>query len=241
MPKPSRRRPKKLSRRALERRRRLIAQRKRRATEAKWAANGLVKPDASQPKPGTRAFENLRQQWYAKLAAAEQAKVDRHKTKSGKARAEASKFTDIEWAENPDSRHIKMPASRGRKLTPGKQLYYALGRNFLTHFKFKSAQEKVAWSMHIEGKSYREILEHLKAHFGLKKSVYWIYYYVQKTGKKCKKFNSEHAEGLLNPANQDSFATDALLGDFRLQTAEPADDYGMPMDSGYWESVPKPR
>lgn len=217
-------------------------QKKRHQTAAKYAANGLIKPEAGTPKLGSRAFEKLRREWYAKLATIEQAKVDRCKTKSGKERAEANRFTDIEWSENPDSRHVKMPASRGRKLTPGKQLYYAMGRNFLTHWRFATVMERTAWTLHIDGKSYREIHNHLKANHKLKKSIYWTYYFVQQTAAKCKKFNNEHAEGLLNPANQDSFATDALIGDFRLQNLDQSDaDYGMPVDTGYWESVPKPK
>lgn len=231
-PKASQRPAKRLSKAQLERRRRLIAQRKRRYNEAAWQRNGLVKPDTSTAmlEPGSKQFEKLRKAWYAKLAASEASKPD------------AEQFKDIEWADNPDSRHVKAPASRGRKLTPGKQLYYALGRNFLTHFRFRSLQEKTAWAMHIDGKSYRLIHEHLKTHFKLRKSIYWLFYYVKATAAKCKRFNTEHAEGLLNAGNQDSFADDVLIGDFRLQSANNEDaDYGMPVDSGYWESVPKPK
>ncbi len=241
MAKPSTKQAELKRRKALERRRRLLGQRKRRANEAKWQLNGLVKPDPAQPKVGTKAFEKLRKQWYGKLAASEQAKVDATKSDAARKRAEAAKFTDIEWADNPDSRHVKLPASRGRKLVPGKQLYYALARNYLTHHNFKYPMERVAWKMHSDGLSYRKIHDYLVANHGLTKSIYWLFYYVKKTAAKCKKFNSTHAEGLLNPANQDSFASDVLIGDFRLQSADDQDsDYGMPIDTGFWENVPKP-
>lgn len=235
-------RPKRLTKQALERRRRLRGQRQRRFNESKWALYGLVKPDPNQPELGTRKFEKLREAWYAKVAASEQAKIDAATTEKAKAKALASKFTDIEWAGNPESPHIRMPASRGRKLAPGKQLYYALGRNFLTHFRFKSLMEKTAWSMHIDGLSYRKIYKHLKTNYKLTKSIYWLFYYIKATNEKCKRFNVEHVEGLLNPANQDSFASDALIGDFQLASASDQDGgYGLPVDAGFWESVPKPK
>lgn len=204
---------------------------KRRAIELKYIENGLIKPDSSQPKPGTKAFERLRKQWYGKLAASEAKKP------------ESKRFVDIEWADNPDSRHVKMPASRGRKLIPGKQLYYAMGRNYLTHHKFKTGMERCAWRMHIDGLSYRSIHNHLKANYGLTKSIYWLFYYVKSTAAKCKKFNTKHAEGLLNQANADAYASDTLIGDFQLGSAidHDTDDYGIPIDPGFWESVPKPK
>ncbi len=206
--------------------------------ESLYITNGLAKP---VPTMSAKAYNKLRKQWYAKLAQAEQAKVDKAPNPKARAKAEASKFTDIEWAENPDSRHVKKPASRGRQLTPGKQLYYAMGRNYLTHNHFKNRQDKVAWSMHVDGKSYREILERLQADFGYNKSVYTLFYYVQSIAKRCKKFNTAHPEGLLNAANQDSFASDALLADFNLHTASNQDgeEYGLQVDAGYWESVPR--
>ncbi len=220
---------KKLSKQQLETRRRRMAQKKRRYAEAAWERNGLVRPDEKAPKPGTKAFAKLQREWYAKLHAAESKKP------------EDKRYVDIEWAGNPDSPHIKQPSSRGRKLSPGKQLYYAMARNFLTHFRFKSMQEKVAWSMHTEGKSYRQILEVMKRDFGVNKSIYWIYHYVRATARKCKKFNSEHAEGLLT-GNSDGFADDALIGNFRLEESySDGEDYGMQLDKGFWESVPKPK
>ncbi len=217
-------------------------QKKRWATERAWVDNGLVKPDVKAPAIGTPAFERLRKQWYVKLAKSEQEKINKIRGKAKREAAEANKFVDLEWAENPDSAHIKLPASRGRMLTPGKQLYYAMGRNFLTHFKFRSAMEKEAWAMHINGKGFRKIHKHLKATYGLKKSLYWVFYFVKKTAAKCKKFNTSHKEGLLNAANADSYASDVLISDFMLQSADNLDeDYGMQVDRGFWESVPKPK
>lgn len=206
------------------------ARRRREAELNAYQANGLVKPDLNAPEPGTKAFNDLRKQWYAKLAQSEANKPAQER------------FKDIEWAEDPNSRHIRLPASRGRKLTPGKQLYYAMGRNFATHGKFKTLMESTAWNMHIEGQSYRKILAHLGRKHRLRKSLYWLFYYIEDLAKRCKQFNTEHAEGLLNPANQDSFASDVLIGDFRLQTADNKDnEYGIPVDAGFWESVPKPK
>lgn len=205
---------------SLTKRRRRASQKLRRAKEALWQANNLVKPDPLAPKVGSRAFIKLQKEWYAK--------------------AQQTGFSDIEWADNPDSRHIKLPSSQGRKLIPGKQLYYAMARNFLTHFEFESKQEKAAWALHADGKSYRKIHNMLLKDYGLRKSIYWTFYYVKKTAAKCRKFNNEHPEGLLNPASQDSFASDALLRDFNLDGAHDQDsEYGIQIDQGFWENVPK--
>jgi hypothetical protein len=209
---------------------RTVAQAVRRQREAAWLTHPEhLRPGAKPaPKPGSRAYKKLQQDWYNKLAKAELKKP------------EDQRWTDIEWAENPNSPHIKKPSSRSRVLTPGKQLYYALARNFLTHFRFRHLQEKEAWSMHTDGKSYREIQTMLSTKYGIKKSIWWIYYYVQSTAKKCQEFNTNHREGLLNAANSDGFATDALLVDFSMEQVTDSEfAYDLPMDAGYWESVPK--
>jgi len=211
----------KKSKNDLETMRRKRAQRARRDKEKLWQKNGHVRP-GTQPtaKPGTKAFQKLQKEWYGKLA------------KEG--------FEDIEWAGNPDSPHIKQPSSRGRKLTPGKQLYFAMARNYLTHFRFRHKQEKVAWAMHTDGASYRQILDVLKRDFGIDKSIYWIYYFVQDIANKCRTWNTENSEGLLNAANSDGFADDALLADLRLEECySDGADYELPIDAGYWQSVPK--
>lgn len=208
---------------------RATAQAARRATEAAWRSHPAhVLPGAKPaPKVNSAAFRKLQREWYGKLAKAELKKP------------EEERFTDIEWASNPDSPHIKQPSSRGRKLTPGKQLYFAMARNYLTHFRFRHRQEKVAWSMHTEGKSYREILEVLKQEFGIDKSIYWIFYYVKDIAAKCKQWNSENPEGLNNNAGT-TFADDALLADPHMDECySDSAEYGIPLDAGFWQSVPK--
>lgn len=188
----------------------------RKANETKFAANGLVKP---QKALGAKGFQDLQKQWYAKAA------------KAG--------FQDIEWAEDPNSPYLKSPASQARKLVPEKQLYYAMARNYLTHHKFKSRMHKVAWTMHTDGVSYRKILKHLKANFNYNKSIPTIFYFIKQIAAKCKKFNSEHREGLFNQANTDVYASDVLISDFGLTSVGPEGAYDLPIDAGYWESVPR--
>lgn len=179
----------------------------------KMRRNGLVQPPI---EPMTRKQVNeLQQKWYAKLAA-EEAKKDPE---------DPTKFVDIEYLPNPESPHMAKPSSRGRRYDNTKQIYYALARNFLTHFRFRHKQQKVAWQMHTEGKSYRKILNELKKQFKCDKSVYWVFYYVQDLQKKCLEWNKTSPEGMLNPANYDSFADDALLGNWSLQ-----------LDMGYWQT-----
>ncbi len=215
----------KLTKAQLERRRRLKAQRARRAREGeyrqKMAANGLVEPT---PHMTRRQKDQLQREWYKRLAADEAEKAERAEANG----REYDAFTDIEWLENPNSPHIARPASRGRKYDATKMIYFACARNYLTHKRFETKMQRYAWSLHTEGESYRSILEALKAKYKISKSIYWMFYYIQDCATKCLKWNQTHPEGMLNPANQDSFAGDALISNWSLQ-----------LDEGYWESVKK--
>lgn len=192
----------KLTKKELETRRRKSAQRRRRREEAKWQLNGLEKPIDPKLAIGTKGFHKLQQEWYAKLV--------------------AKGHQDIEWATNPNSDFLVNPASKGRAYSPGKQLYFAMARNFLTHFRFTSRIEKRAWTMHTEGEPYRDILTALKREFGVKKSIYWLYYYVVDTKEKCFKWNKNNPEGLFYGQMDDG------------------SEYGMQLDAGFWENIPKP-
>lgn len=146
---------------------------------------GLVEPDKhAKLKPDSKQFQALRKKWYAKLAKAESRKP------------EDKQWKDIEWADDPESPHIKKPASRGRQFVQGKELYYSLARNFLTHNKQWKRWEETAWRMHTEGISYRNIVLHLHKHTKCKKSVYWLFYFLAETRKRCYDFNKNDPEGL---------------------------------------------
>lgn len=178
-------------------------------------------------KVHSKEFAALQAKWYAKLAA-DTSHPD-------------GNFKDIEWQTNPDSPHLKKPSSRARKLVPGKQLYYALARNFATHGTFKTPTAKKAWDMHSEGISYRRILKAVKkSPWKYKKSLYAFYYFIEAIRQQCMRFNTDHPEGLFY--GQDSFADDSLLMDFTLETAIDADTdaYDLPMDAGHWQNI-RPR
>ncbi len=234
---------KKSKKKPVETGKRTIAQAARRATEAAMRQHPEhLRPGAKPaPKEGTRAFKALQTAWYKKLAKSEADKVARAPAGKLKEAAEAAQFIDLEWQGNPESPYIRRPASRARKLTPGKQLYFAMARNFLTHFRFRHMWQKTAWTLHTDGASYRQIHEALKKQHNCTKSIFWVFYSVKELSEKCRAWNNEHADGLLNNAGA-SFADDALLADPRLDECySDASEYGMPIDAGFWQSVPRPK
>lgn len=170
------------------------------------AKNGLVQP--ATLKIGSKQFEKLQAEWYRRAA------DFNGTTDTGDA------IGDIEWATNPNSPYLQRSGGKARMLTPGKQLYYALCRNYLTHGGLKG-RKKFAWQHHTDGLSYRKILGLMQRKYGIKRSVYWVFYFVEAIKEKMLAWNRTHPEGMLNPANQDSFAEDALLGDFGLAIAQP--------------------
>lgn len=139
-------------------------------------------------------YAQMQKEWYAKLA--------------------SEGFQDIEdpkRAEEASTQSLKRPATKARHSMGGKEAYYALCRNFLTHNNKWFKWEKPAFAAHCEGISYRNIVTLLNKHHKCNKSIYWLYYFMAKTIKRMHKFNREHPEGLLNPANADSWTDDVLL------------------------------
>lgn len=174
-----------------------------------FEANGLVRPDAfAKLDTESEAFVELRKQWYAKVAKAESLKEPEEQWK------------DIEWAENPESPHIKKPASRGRNLVAGKELYYRLARNYLEHNTEWEKWELPAWRRHADGMPYRDILRYLRGYAKCKKSIYWLFYFIADIRAKCFKWNKEHPEGLYY--QQPELNIEELTGESML-------------DKGFWE------
>jgi len=216
--------PKKLTKsqkQAIETENRQKAQQARRQRDRAYKTNVAPNYDPNAPKIGTPAFERLRKKWYKRLA----------KANKGLDETDENYFNDIEYAGNPDSDYLKQPAARARPYTQGKQLYFALARNYITHARFDTKRERAAWEMHAEGATYREILNMLKRQYGVRKSIYWVFYFVQSIAEKCLKWNQTHREGMLNPANQDVFASDVLIADFGLNSVD--SEYGMKFDDSF--------
>lgn len=170
--------------------------------------NGLQPP--TNIRVGTPEYQALQDKWYSRVSEAEAKKP------------EDERFKDIEWQENPNSPFLKQSGAKPRLLTPGKQLYYALCRNYLTHARRAlCGMDRRAWELHADGLAYRKILKTLRREYRLKKSIYWIYYYVKGIEARMYQWNRVHAEGMLNPASTDGFADDALISDFGLSIAQP--------------------
>jgi len=180
----------------------------RKAEADLYKKNGLHKP-ANLSKKQLHA---LQKQWYKKLAT-------------------ETDFVDIETVDKdkPDMATLTSPNSRAKRWHPERQLYFALARNFATHGTFKRYEQylKLAWAMHAEGASYREILTVLRQKYRYKKSVYTLFYELEAVAKRCIEWNKTSPEGMLNSANYDSWADDALIG-----------NWGLRLDEGFWESVP---
>ncbi len=172
------------------------------------AKNGLVAPAASNLlKPSSTAFRNLQAEWYSKVAAAEAKKLPE------------DAWNDIEWQPDPNSPHLKRAASKARRLTPGKEFYYAMCRNYLTHGGLKG-QQLLAWSLHTDGLSFRRILKQHRKKYRHQRSIYWMFYFIDKIKKRMYQWNSTSPEGLRDDG-RDGFASDVLLKDFGLAIAQP--------------------
>lgn len=144
--------------------------------------------DAGLPPPdlgtSSKEFAKLQKQWYAKLA------------KSG--------FEDIEWVNHNtgtghDSGYLKGSLLSGKAYHPGRELYYQLALNYLTHCSGLKHRpyHRFIWQLHANGATYDEILQQLKKHKKPIVSKYTLYYQIKELAKLCYKWNAKHPEGLL--------------------------------------------
>lgn len=179
---------------------------------------------AGLPQPGalavnSKAYKALQDIWYAKLA--------------------ASGFDDLEWTKgepgnSQNSDYLKGSAARGRTWAPERAQFYRLLQNYLTHYQFANMQDRYVLHALNDGITYRAILAACKKRYKLKRSLYWFYYYVQDLVAKMVAWNSTHKEGLLNPANSDRWADDALLSDLRGTAGVLEAPNGLKLDQGWW-------
>lgn len=199
-----------LHRKAIKRSRRLPSNRALKAA-------GL--PPPADIARNSEAYTKLQNEWYAKLA--------------------QDGFEDLEWLDKRtgkghNSDHLRGSASRGRTWAPERAQFYRLLQNFLTHYQFRNMQERYVLHQLNDGQTYRKILAGCRAKYGLKHSLFWFYYYVQDLVAKMVKWNQVHAEGLLNPANADRWADDALLSDLRGTAGVVEAPNGLKLDQGWW-------
>lgn len=191
---------------------------KRAPTKRELRAASL--PPPAPCRPGSAEFKQLEAKWYAKI--------------------EAAGFDDLERTVRPDGSkgtnadYLKGSAARGRTWSPERAQFYRLLQNYITHHQFASMQDR--WVMHRmnDGGTYREILAECKRKYRLKRSLYWFYYYVQDLVKAMVEWNISHAEGMLNPAAQDAWATDALLSDLHGTAGVIEAPNGLKLDQGWW-------
>lgn len=162
-------------------------------------------------------------------------------------------FEDLERRVDDGSmytNYLRHSGLKGRVWSPERAQFYRLLQNYLTHHSFKKTrkrqrpgqQRNKQYSGKLDqyilerindGWDYRTILAACRGRFKLDRSLYWMFYYVQDLVSAMVKWNAENIEGLLNPANQDQWATDALLIDLSGQGGIDSPT-GLKLDQGWW-------
>lgn len=173
-------------------------------------------------KTSSAAYKTLQNKWYDKLA--------------------EDGFNDLERSTKPDgttslnAEYLKGSAIRGKAWCPESAQFYRLLQNYLTHHEFKRGEKmhKRMLTMLNDGHDYRAILKKCNQIYRIDRSLYWLYYYVQDLVAGMVAWNGTHAEGMLNPANQDSWANDALLSDLSGQAGIMEAPNGLKLDQGWW-------
>jgi hypothetical protein len=172
---------------------------------SKRALQGIKKAGLPEPDQGLSKaqFAKLQKQWYATLA--------------------DKGFEDIEWVNHStgtghDSGFLKGSLISGKAYHPGRDLYYQLAMNYLTHcqgYIKRSAYDRFIWRLHTEGATYEEIVAQVKKKFKRAPSVYTLYYSIKKIAKLCYKWNATAEEGLLKKREEDAQRIeDSALAEF---------------------------
>ena len=159
------------------------------------------------------------------------------------AKLRKSGFEDIEWLDRrtgkgQNSDILRKAAIRQRMWRPEKAHYYRLLRNYVTHAKFKTKRDKFIMELLAEATSFRRTLKaYIRyTNYRYDKSLYTFFYKCQVLLTEALLWNKIYPEGMLNPANQDSWATDVLLADMGLDSAIGQDGeayLGLAMDHGW--------
>lgn len=176
-------------------------------------------PQPTKVKLDSKAFKALQSKWYDKL--------------------EADGFDDIERSQHGATKglnadYMRGGTFRGRTWSPERAQFYRLLQNYVTHYRPVCKQERFVMLRLNDGWTYRKILAKCKAKYKLKRSLYWFYYYVQDLVAKMVAWNGTSEHGLLNPANADTWATDALLSDLSGQAGVHEAPNGLKLDQGWW-------
>ncbi len=191
---------------------------KRRQKVGKKALKKAGLPLPATCKIGSPEFTKLQAKWYAKL------KPD---------------FDDIEWTDSrtgkgQNSDYLRGSLAKGKPWSPERAQFYRLLQNYVTHYQFKARRlDRFIMTRLNDGWTYRAIHVAAKKKYKLRRSLYWVFYHIKELVTDMVKWNREHKQGLLNPANADSWATDALLADFG-QPHEHEAPNGLKLDAGWW-------
>ena len=114
----------------------------------------------------SKEFKALQRAWYAKLA------------KDG--------FKDIEWTENPESRHLSGRIKRnGDVAFENRAEYYLIAERYLQNYYKLRHKDRFIWKLHTKGKTYEEISKQYLQAYGESVSVYTVYYWVQDLAKQA--------------------------------------------------------
>ena len=161
---------------------------KKNISSPKLSANMLKKIRAAglpQPNIGTKQdFARLQRQWYAKLA--------------------EDGFEDLEWVNHKtgtghDSGFLKGSLISGKAYHPGRDLYFQLAANYLTHCRNlrNRPYHRYIWKLHTEGLTYDEIELKAKKRYKNATSKYTLYYEIKRLAQLCYRWNATNPEGLL--------------------------------------------
>jgi hypothetical protein len=188
--------------------------RQRKITKKKLRAAGLPIPAATKTDPSK--FTKLQKKWYDKLA------------KMG--------FKDIEWVDHKtglgqNSDHLRGSMAKGKPWSPSRAQFFRLLQNYLTHYQFKSRRMDAYILARLnEGKTYREIHAGCRQKYKLRKSLYWLYYHIQKLSNDMLAWNKSHANGMLHPDY-----TKHQLADESMVRGMPVElPNGLRLDPGWW-------
>lgn len=178
-------------------------------------AAGLPVPAAT--KIGTPKFTELQKKWYSKLA--------------------QNGFKDIEWVDHKtgkgqDSDYLKGSLAKGKPWNPDRAQFFRLLQNYLTHYQFKSRKvDRFIMTRLNDGWTYRKIHAECRKKYKFKKSLYWLYYHIQKLSQAMLIWNKTHEHGLLHPSN----ARNMLNDDLQFAGQDLIAPNGLKLDAGWWQ------
>ena len=139
---------------------------------SKWKMR--KKPKLSRAKK-PQNLQALQKQWYAKLA--------------------DSGFEDIEWTAGNSSPYLKNAVqTKDPYFFAQKQQYYNMAEAYLQNRMELRGRDRFIWKLHAEGATYEEITTAHNSRYKNHKSVYTIYYEVQKILERCKAWHTKQEQ-----------------------------------------------